>query len=370
MAPTRVAIDGRALTDASAFRGIGTYVRELVAHLAPRPDVELTVLAGPAARRLLPAGVGMSAHHRWAPDRWATAEHHLRLPGELARLDVDVEHSPALDPPRSARRGRPRVQTVADALPLVDPDPAFSVERRRWRRWAPRVRAARAVITFSSFAAGEVAAALDLDRARIHVIPLAPSERFRPPPGAGPRGGKAGPYVLFVSEYGPHKGFAAAARVATGLAAAGLPHRLLMAGRVVPATAPVIQAELARAGPEVSGRVELAGWVPDLAPLYQRADALVVTSRHEGFGLPAVEAMACATPVVGFSNSATAEVVAGGGILVPDGDTEALLAALAGLLRSPGRWQEASEAARARAACFSWPAAAAAHAAVYQDAAR
>jgi glycosyltransferase involved in cell wall biosynthesis len=355
----RVAMDGRALSDASSFRGIGTYLRVLLPALAARADVKVTVLAPPAVAGSLPEGVALAAHRRLAPDRWASAEHHLLLPRELAAVDADVDHSPALDPPRR-RSSRPWVQTVADVLPLVDPDPAFSVERRRWRRWAPRVRAADAVITFSSFAAEEVSRELDLDRGRVHVIPLPPGPRFTPPADDGP--GTRRPSVLFVSEYGPHKGFAEAAAVATRLGAAGLPHRVAMAGRVVPATAPLVRAAVAGAG----DRVEVLGWVGNLVPLYQRATALLVTSRHEGFGLPAVEAMACATPVVAFDNSATAEVVAGGGMLVPDGDVEAAARALVGLLSSPERWQEASRAARARAAALAEVDVAARHVDVYR----
>jgi glycosyltransferase involved in cell wall biosynthesis len=343
--PVRVALDARALTDASAYRGIGTYVRNLVAALADRSDISVT----PVVPR-----------RRVAPPRWATLEHHLRLPGELARTAADVNHSPALDPPR--RSSRPWVQTVPDVLPLVSDDPALAVERRRWRRWAPRVRTAGAVVTFSRHAADQVVNRLGVDPARVHVIPLAAGPEFRPGDAA-----PSSPYVLYVGEYGPHKGFAEAAGVAGALAAAQVPHELWVAGRVVDDNRAAVEAALGDAGPGARARIRVLGWVPDLVPVYRGAAALVVTSRHEGFGLPALEAMACGTPVVAFANSATTEVVGAAGALAPDGDVPALAAELFGVLRSESRRADLVDAGLARAAEFSWRRTADAHAEVYRS---
>jgi len=109
--------------------------------------------------------------------------------------------------------------------------------------------------------------------------------------------------------------------------------------------------------------------VDDLAGLYRRATALVVTSRAEGFGLPAVEAMACGTPVVAFANTALTEVVGGGGVLVDDGDVDAFVAALRPVLDSERERAELSERALAHARSFSWERAVAAHADLYRAAA-
>jgi glycosyltransferase involved in cell wall biosynthesis len=118
-------------------------------------------------------------------------------------------------------------------------------------------------------------------------------------------------------------------------------------------------------------RVELVGYVPraELVRLYQAADALVVTSRFEGFGLPSLEAMAMGTPVVAFDNSAVAEVVGDGGVLVPDGDTQALVDELAGILSDPALRERLSQAGRRRAGAFTWKESARRHAEVYAQAA-
>ncbi|HZT64249.1 MAG TPA: glycosyltransferase family 1 protein [Acidimicrobiales bacterium] len=351
MAPTRVVCDGRALGDASALRGVGTYLRQLLAQLATRSDVEVTALVRPGVP--LPPGVGRLALRRLAPDRWATAEHHLLLPRDLARGGADVAHSPALDPPR--RCSTPWVQTIHDVLPLAVSDPALAVERRRWRRFAPRVRTAAAVITPSAHSAGQAVELLGVDPSRVHVVPHGVDPRFRP--GCGDRDR----YLLMVAEYGPHKGFAEAAEVARLLAAAGVDHELRITGRVAAPNRHAVEAAVA------GSPVRLLGWVPDLLPHYQRASVLIVPSRHEGFGLPALEAMATATPVVAFANTATSEVVADGGILVPDGDTAAMAGAVGHLLADPAAWKQASEAAARRATRFDWAKSAEAHAEIFRS---
>jgi glycosyltransferase involved in cell wall biosynthesis len=346
--PTTVVVDASHLGGASAQRGIGTYLRAVLPRLARDLDVVGLATAGVA----LPPGVQPRRIGRVAPGRFAQREHDLRLPFDLARAaraaQADVVFSPADDPPR--RSPRPWVQMLHDVIPLVVDDPAFAAGARRWRAVGPRLAHASFVCTNSQRTADDAVRALGIAPDRLRVIPLGVDERFRPPPGPRSRAGT--PYVLYVGQYGPHKGFAEAFAVAAGLRDAGLPHRLTMVGLLAPWYRPIVDDLLAASG--ARDRVDLVGYVDDVVATYQQADALIVTSRYEGFCLPALEAMACGTPVVAFANSAIPEVVTGGGVLVPDGDVDACSGALTALLTDVEAWQAASEAAAAHARTFSW----------------
>jgi glycosyltransferase involved in cell wall biosynthesis len=83
--------------------------------------------------------------------------------------------------------------------------------------------------------------------------------------------------------------------------------------------------------------VTFRGQISDeqLARAMAEADVLVVTSEHEGFGVPTVEAMSMGLPVVANDAGALPEVVGAGGVLVDTGDPWALADAIAGLLADP-----------------------------------
>jgi glycosyltransferase involved in cell wall biosynthesis len=354
---TTVLVDAWHLGGASANRGIGTYLRGVLPAIARNESIDVVALA--PAGVTLPAGARGRTVSRWAPARYAQLEHELRLSRDLARAareeDADVVLSPADDPPR--RSPRPWVQMVHDVIPLVVHDPAFAADARRWQRIGPRVRAADIVCTNSQCTASDATRLLGIDPNRIRVAPLGVDARFSPggttsaasDAHAQPSGV---PYLLFVGEYGPHKGFAEAFGVIDALVDAGLSHRLTMAGRLAPWHEPTVRALLARAShPE---RVDLGGYVDDIVATYRNAAALVVTSRYEGFCLPALEAMACGTPVIAFDNSALPEVVGNAGVLVPDGDVAAFARAVRAVLTNDARRSELAEQGIARAREFTW----------------
>ncbi|HEY1593548.1 MAG TPA: glycosyltransferase family 1 protein [Solirubrobacteraceae bacterium] len=358
---TAVVIDGYALSDGSQMRGIGTYLRRIVGGLATQPGVQVSVIAAAGAR--LPDGAGRIVERPRAPARARTLEHELLLPRRLSRSGGDVFLSPAQEPPR--RSPVPWVQTLHDLTPLTRPDPILAADARRWRRVGPRLRHASAVIAVSRFSADEGIRHLGLDPAAITVIPHGVDhDVFKPGPAPEPEV----PYLLHVAAWGPHKGFPEALEVIARIADRGLPHRLVLAGpRDEWTLARVREAVAAAPRPD---RVELAGYVDDLPAAYRAADAFVMTSRCEGFGLPALEAMACGTPVVAFANSSIPEVVGGAAILVPDGDADAMADALERLIRTPTAREEQSERGLERASSFRWERSIAAHAEVLESVAR
>ncbi|HEY1740384.1 MAG TPA: glycosyltransferase family 1 protein [Acidimicrobiia bacterium] len=354
--PVRVLVDASHLGGASANRGIGTYLRGVLPLLAADPKLDVAALAPTGVT--IPDGVRRRTITRYAQPRYAQHEHDLRLPFDIARAvradAIDVVLSPADDPPR--RCPVPWVQMLHDVIPLVVDDPSFTNDAQRWRRLGPRIRTAAAVCVNSQCTADDAVRVLGIDPQRVRVAPLGVDPRFHPPLT---RELTASPHVLYVGEYGPHKGFAEAFATIGRLADAGLPHELHMVGRLAPWHEPAVRDLLARAPhPE---RVVLRGYVDDLAAAYASADALVVSSRYEGFGLPALEAMACGTPVAAFDNSALPEVVGSGGVLVRDGDVDALARAVHTLVTDDRARNDASERGIAHARQFTWAHCAAVH---------
>jgi glycosyltransferase involved in cell wall biosynthesis len=343
----------------SAYRGIGTYCRHVLAALAEEADLEVTALVPTGTE--VPDGVRARRVLRVAPGRWAAEEHDLLLPLDLLRTPGDVLFSPGKLPPRWSPY--PVVQTVHDLVPLSDPTASPS-ERREWQRASRRWQHAAAVVAVSAHTAVEATATLGLDSSRLHVVPHGVDAAFRP----GPRG-STDPYLLFVGEYDPRKRHRLAFQVIGTLADRGLPHTLRVTGRIAPWYAELM-AQLVADAPRPD-RIELLGYqnVDALVRLYQQADVLLVTSSAEGFGLPAVEAMSCGTPVVTFDTHAS-QVVGDGGLVVPDGDVTAMADAVAAICTDETLRRDLRERAVRRAATFSWAESGRQHAAILRTEAR
>ncbi|MBW2577790.1 MAG: glycosyltransferase family 4 protein [Deltaproteobacteria bacterium] len=116
----------------------------------------------------------------------------------------------------------------------------------------------------------------------------------------------------------------------------------------------------------ITGRIDNG----ELVRRYQRASLAVVPSRYEGFGLPAVEAMACGTPVVACAAGALTEVVgaAGGGVLVPPEEPDALASAIADLMARPEIRSMLGKRGSVRVdQAFAWPRVARATAGAYAE---
>jgi alpha-1,3-rhamnosyl/mannosyltransferase len=168
--------------------------------------------------------------------------------------------------------------------------------------------------------------------------------------------------VFWLGSLEPRKNVAVLVSAFAQLLAAqpDLPHRLVLAGSsgwleegLVP---PREQAVLRQ-----RDRLRVLGPVPDdqLRALYAGAALFAFPSRHEGFGLPVLEAMAQGTPVLCADIPALREVAGGAARLVPPMDVEAWVAALGDLLEGAAHdpadiTQPMAAAGRARAASLSW----------------
>ena len=319
-------------------------------------------------RRRAPARLLQAAWARlpWPPVEWLSGP-------------VEVFHGTNFVAPPTRRAAT--VVTVHDLTYLRFPEMVTDASAR-YRDLVPRaLRRGAVVCTPTAAVATEVAAEYGLPPDRLVVTPLGvdPSWRQATPPDPSwlATHGLPGRYLLFVGNREPRKNL-------TGLLTA---YRQLLSTRVTSpprvggvgtgptagvgagtTTAPAAGGvpPLVLVGPPgwggtldtaglPAGAVHTPGYLPelDLVRVVAGAAALVVPSWYEGFGLPALEALACGAPVVASDLPAHREVLGDQAELIPPGDPAALAAALARVLDDPGG-EPVRAARRARAAGFTW----------------
>lgn len=218
--------------------------------------------------------------------------------------------------------------------------------RQRFTEQAKQA-AARAdlIIAVSGFTASQVESYLGFDRARIRVVPH--GVRFRLDPGGDSRD----PIVLHVGALQVRKNLlrliSAFERVARS------PWRLVLAGSDG-FGAEQIHARIA-ASP-AQERIKVTGWVSDseLTGWYRRASVLAFASLDEGFGIPALEAMAQGVAVLSSRGSALEEVCGDAALLVDPGSEDEIATGLRRLIEEEALRNRLVTLGRSRASAFPW----------------
>ena len=248
---------------------------------------------------------------------------------------------------------------------------------RRWYSFLAmqkRVAAAQEhIITVSGASAESTADDFGVSRARIHVVPLGVETHLFTPAAAPAR--VPGRIVTVATQDSAVKGvdtlLAALARLRD--TRPGRPLELVMVCR--PTEDGLANRLVAQHG--LGDLVTFVDGLPaeQIAALLASAEVACTPSRYEGFSLPTLEAMSCATPLVVTRAGAIPEVVGPPGtpaspaLIVPPGDPAALADALGALLDDPGLRSRLGEAGRRRALeRFDWQAVASATTRVYEQA--
>jgi glycosyltransferase involved in cell wall biosynthesis len=380
----RIGIDGGCLANR---RGFGRFAREVLAALArietghefvvfvDRPSVGIAPV--PAGFATIPVDV------KQAPSRAASAEGRrsvgdmLAFSRAMARSGCDLVYFPAsysFVPVWGVKRV---VVTLHDTLAIAHPELVFPGGKGRLA-WKAKEHAAVAwsdrIVTISEASRRDLIDWFRLPEDRVRVVTCGPEAAFRPRPG--PEGAAVlrkygvdpgGRYWLYVGGLSPHKNIP---RLIEAFARLGPDERLALVGDfgdVFHTHVPELRALVDRLG--LAERVRFTGFVPDddLAYLLTGAHALVMPSLMEGFGLPAVEAMACGTPVVASTAGALPEVVGDAGLLVDPMDVDAIAGGMRCLLDDPARRDLLAARSLGRAALFTWDAAARSLLAVFDD---
>jgi len=354
--------------------GSGQYVRQCVTALAAlAPDVHLTVVI--PQDKSQDAGCRAQADLDFAPcdllpvpcdlSDWSKLRFEQFIFPRLCReLHADVAHVPYWGSPLSP--SVPTIVSILDLIPLLLPE----------YRGGPLVRAytglvkasamnAALVLTISESSRHDIVQHLNIPESRVRVTHLAAGPRYSPRrdpvdeaalrrnhPDLPPR------YVLYLGGFDARKNIETLLQVYTwAQEAIGHDFPLVIAGKL-----PASHGGLFHDPRVIAKALEIEDVVRCIGPvaeedkpaLYRGARVFLYPTRYEGFGLPALEALACGVPVVGSNASAIPEIVGEAGMLVDADDARAMAGALIALVTDDELHRKLTEAATRQAARFSW----------------
>lgn len=357
--PLRVLLEASCLGDGRRDAGIGRYASQLIEALRGLPDLEITpsVPASPPWSEARPA-------------RFLRAQPHVL--SDAMTMHPHLVHGLGGEPVIGFPASR-QVVTLHDIemwRGSSGPGAAMSLHRLYGALLAPAVRACAGIIAVSETTRNEAIAALRLDPARIHVVPHGVGPVFSSRPKLRDARiaealGLEEPFVLWVGSLrarDPRKGLDTLLEAMERLPGGGPP--LALAGALGP-EADRVAADAWRRHVSLVLCGSLAD--ADLASLYRQAAVVVLPSTHEGFGLTALEAMACGAPLVATAVGNLPQLTIDVAVLVPPGDPAALAAAIESVLTEPVRAARMRHAGVDRAAGSTWERTAAMTAAVYEE---
>jgi len=352
----RVAIDARKLHDF----GIGTYIRNLLRHLARIDRENEYVLLCQESDMGVAATLGENFRAVLEPaDNYSIAEQ-IHVPWVLMREKPDVYHAPHYVLPVAVRSRS--VVTIHDCIHLMFPQylpNRAAYAYARGAMWSAARRSDR-ILTVSEASKRDILHFFNVPPDKISVVYNAIDERIweEPPPEDIARVRERFQldqrFVLYAGTIKPHKNLVRLIEAFAQLRKGEFEElKLLIIGDEIsklPALRRAVHSY------KLHKHVRFLGFLPDetLAALYRLASLFVFPSLYEGFGLPPLEAMASGTPVVTSNVSSLPEVAGDAAVLVDPYDVSSIVEGMRRVLSDSALANELRRKGLIRARDFSW----------------
>lgn len=285
----------------------------------------------------------------------------ISLPRLFDKDDLDILHVPGFAGPLFANRVK-KVTTVHDLIGMIYPQNLAPVSRFYWQRWLPAcVKNSHMIIADSENTKKDIIRLLNIPQDRIRVIYLAANRSFSVIPDKEKerdrlkKYGINTKYILNVGTVEPRKNIKnlilAFAMYLNNSRAREL--SLVIAGKKGWAYDESLKAAI-DAG--IRQNVIFCDYIDeaDLVLMYNLAELFIYPSFYEGFGIPVLEAMCCAAPVICSNTSSLPELAGDAAILVDPADNAVLEKSMAEVLPDNLLKKTLSEKALRQAARFSW----------------
>ena len=352
----RIAIDARKLHDF----GIGTYIRNLLRHLARTDQENEFVLLCGEADLGVAAQLGPNFRAVLEPSPNYSLREQVHVPWVLRRERPDVYHAPHYVLPAGVRC--PSVVTIHDCIHLMFPQylpNRVAYAYARAQMWAA-ARRSDCILTVSEASKRDILHLFNVAPEKIVVVYNAIDSHFSMTPSdeavarVRERYQLDHRFVLYVGNIKPHKNLVRLIEAFDELRRGELEDlKLLIIGDQI-SKLPALRRAVHRH--KLHKHVRFLGYLADdqLAILYRLASVFAFPSLYEGFGLPPLEAMASGTPVVTSNVSSLPEVVGDAAVLVNPYDVDAIVDGLRRVLTNPTLAAEMRQKGIERAREFSW----------------